>query len=382
MELLLWAERRKLRRSKILWIAGFATVMVALIVFAQGQFTFYESRYIDGAGWFMTAAQSLATFYVLPAVIALLGSYMICREEQEDTLKSLRLIPVNEVKLTLSKMVLALVFSVVIYLLLFAITFLVEAVLHFEALSIGLVLGNLKTYLLDGIGVFFAISPIIALVARIKKGYWLALVFAEIYSFAGLFASMSGQLKTVYPMTAVFNISGYYDASMVQVFIGTVCEILRKESRTPIIMLTALDDDDSQLKGFDALADDYITKPFSMPVVMKHIEAVLRRTEPAASESLVIRYKALVLDADSFSVQVNGSPVSLTTREFEILKFLLENQGRVFTRDNLLDRIWDYDYVGDEKIINTHIKNIRKKLGVDYIETIRGVGYKIEKENQ
>ena len=153
MELLLWAERRKLRRSKILWIAGFATVMVALIVFAQGQFTFYESRYIDGAGWFMTAAQSLATFYVLPAVIALLGSYMICREEQEDTLKSLRLIPVDEVKLTLTKMVLALVFSVLIYFLLFAITFLVEAVLHFEALSIGLVWGNLKTYLLDGIGV-------------------------------------------------------------------------------------------------------------------------------------------------------------------------------------------------------------------------------------
>ena len=111
----------------------------------------------------------LATFYVLPAVIALLGSYMICREEQEDTLKSLRLIPVDEVKLTLSKMVLALVFSVLIYLLLFAITFLVEAVLHFEALSIGLVLENLKTYLLDGIGVFLAISPIIALVARMKK---------------------------------------------------------------------------------------------------------------------------------------------------------------------------------------------------------------------
>lgn len=224
MELLLWAERRKLRRSKILWIAGFATVMVALIVFAQGQFTFYESRYIDGAGWFMTAAQSLATFYVLPAVIALLGSYMICREEQEDTLKSLRLIPVDEVKLTLSKMVLALVFSVLIYLLLFAITFLVEAVLHFEALSIGLVLENLKTYLLDGLGVFLAISPIIALVARMKKGYWLALVFAEIYSFAGLFASMSGQLKTVYPMTAVFNISGYYDANMVQVLIGMFSE--------------------------------------------------------------------------------------------------------------------------------------------------------------
>ena len=132
MGLLLWAERRKLRRSKILWIAGFATVMVALIVFAQGQFAFYDNRYIDGSGWFMTAAQSLATFYVLPAVIALLGSYMICREEQEDTLKSLRLIPVEEVKLTLTKMVLALVFSVLLYLLLFAITFLVEAVLHLK----------------------------------------------------------------------------------------------------------------------------------------------------------------------------------------------------------------------------------------------------------
>lgn len=130
--------------------------------------------------------------------------------------------PMPYTTVTLSKMVLALVFSVLIYLLLFAITFLVEAVLHFEALSIGLVLENLKTYLLDGLGVFLAISPIIALVARMKKGYWLALVFAEIYSFAGLFASMSGQLKTVYPMTAVFNISGYYDANMVQVLIGII----------------------------------------------------------------------------------------------------------------------------------------------------------------
>ena len=216
MEILLWAERRKLRRSKILWIAGFATVMVALIVFAQGQFIFNGSRYIDGAGWCMSAAQSLATFYVLPAVIALLGSYMVCREEQEDTLKSLRLIPVEEVKLTLSKMVLALVFSILIYLLLFAITFLVEAVLHFEALSIGLVLGNLKTYFLDGMGIFLAISPIIALVARMKRGYWLALVFAEIYSFAGLFASMAEPLKTVYPITAVFKLSGYYEANIVQ----------------------------------------------------------------------------------------------------------------------------------------------------------------------
>ena len=236
MKDLLWAESQKLHRSKILWIAGFATVVVGLIVFAQGQFTFYDRRYIDGAGWFMTAAQSLATFYVLPAVIALLGSYMICREEQEDTLKSLRLIPVDEVKLTLAKMILAFVFSVLIYLLLFAITFLVEAVLHLEALSVGLVLENLKIYFLDGVGVFFAISPIIALVARMKKGYWLALVFAEIYSFAGLFASMSQQLKTVYPMTAVFNISGYYNAN---ISFTILSEPLISPTRTSILKIVS-----------------------------------------------------------------------------------------------------------------------------------------------
>ena len=157
-----------------------------------------------------------------------------------------------------------------------------------------------------------------------------------------------------------------------------VCEILRKESRVPIIMLTALDDDDSQMKGFDALADDYITKPFSMPVVMKHIEAVLRRAEQGgAAPNTVIRYKEITVD----TVLVGTESVSLTTREFEILKLLLENQGRVVSRERLLDTVWGYDYVGDEKIINTHIKNIRKKLGVDYIETMRGAGYKIEKED-
>lgn len=211
MKELLWAEKQKLRHSKIIWITVFAVIMVAVIVFAQGQFVFNGSRYVDGAGWFMTASQSLATFYVLPAVIALLGSYMICREEQEDTMKSLQLIPVNETKLTAAKMIVSLIFSILIYLLLFIITFSVEAILHFQSLSIGLVLGFLKTYLLDGLGIFLAISPIIALVAKMKKGYWLALVFAEIYSFAGLFASMSATLKALYPITAVFNISGYYE---------------------------------------------------------------------------------------------------------------------------------------------------------------------------
>ena len=87
------------------------------------------------------------------------------------------------------------------------------------------------------------------------------------------------------------------------------------------------------------------------------------------------------MDTDSLTVLVGTESVSLTTREFEILKLLLENQGRVVSRERLLDTVWGYDYVGDEKIINTHIKNIRKKLGVDYIETMRGAGYKIEKED-
>lgn len=161
-----------------------------------------------------------------------------------------------------------------------------------------------------------------------------------------------------------------------------VCELIRKESSIPVIMLTARDDDDSQMKGFDALADDYITKPFTMPLVMRRIEAVLRRTEQGnQTENTVIHYKDISLDIDSFTVLVNGENISLTTREFEILKLLLENQGRVFTRDNLLNTIWGYDYFGDAKIVNTHIKNIRRKLGVDHIDTIRGVGYKIEKEN-
>ena len=162
----------------------------------------------------------------------------------------------------------------------------------------------------------------------------------------------------------------------------TVCKTLRQESRVPIIMLTALEDDASQIKGFDAMADDYITKPFSMPLVLRRIEAVLRRSEQGMqSEPAVIHYKDITMDTDSFTVHIGQELVPLTTREFEILKFLLENQGRVFTRDHLLNSIWGYDFFGDEKIVNTHIKNIRKKLGAEYIETIRGVGYKIAKED-
>ena len=174
----------------------------------------YKRQAINSAGWYMTITQVWATMFVLPAVIALLGSYMICREEQDDTLKSLQLIPVNETKLTVAKMTVALLFSILIYLLLFLITFLTEAALHFSALSMAVFSDFLKMYLLEGIGVFFAVSPIIALVPYLKKSYWLALVLAEIYSFSGLFMSMSNTLKTFYPITAIFGVSGYYETTI------------------------------------------------------------------------------------------------------------------------------------------------------------------------
>lgn len=233
MQKLLWAECQKIRRSNIVWITIFATIMVAVIVFIGGQevyygpqAVYYGSRHIDNAGWYMTAVQSWATFFVLPAVIALFGNYMICREEQEDTIDSLRLIPINEAKLTAAKMIITFAFSILLYLLLFAITFLIEVILHFSDLSAEMVFGFLKEYFLDGLGIFLAISPIIALVSRMKKGYWLALVFTEIYSFAGLFASMSNVLKTFYPITAVFNLSGHYKADTENMMRGLMILLL------------------------------------------------------------------------------------------------------------------------------------------------------------
>lgn len=161
----------------------------------------------------------------------------------------------------------------------------------------------------------------------------------------------------------------------------TVCEMIRNESDTPVILLTALDDEGSQMKGFDLLADDYITKPFSMPLVLRRIEAVLRRVKNTEANNNILTYHEIQLDTENYKVFVSGQEVILTAREFEILRLFMENQGRVFTREQLLDIIWNYDYMGDDKIINTHIKNIRKKLGVECIETIRGVGYRIDKEN-
>lgn len=220
MKTLLWAERLKLKHSKIIWIAIFSAIMVAFIVFVQGQFQYYGQRYVDGATWYMTATQSLGSLYVFPAIIALMGSYMICREDQDDTMKSLSLIPVSVSQLVGAKLIVTAIFSIALYAFLFVVTLTVEMVLHSSLLDLGTVLGFAKMYLLEGVGLFLAVSPIIAIVYRLKKGYWLALIFAEIYSFLGLFLGMQSTMRSIYPITASFCVAGYYETTPIQFVIS------------------------------------------------------------------------------------------------------------------------------------------------------------------
>lgn len=157
-----------------------------------------------------------------------------------------------------------------------------------------------------------------------------------------------------------------------------VCEVIRRESSVPIVMLTALDSEQSQLRGFDLQIDDYVTKPFSMPVLLRKIGAILRRAGGVLERSL-LTYRDICLDLDAYQATLDGQPLELTAREFELLRELLQNQGRVLTRAVLLGKLWNYDFLGDERIVDSHIKNLRKKLEREYIETVRGVGYRVEK---
>lgn len=157
----------------------------------------------------------------------------------------------------------------------------------------------------------------------------------------------------------------------------SVCELIRKQSEVPIIMLTALSGEEDQVKGLDLLADDYMTKPFSMPVLLRKIAAVLRRSSGNAPRT--VRHGELTLDLDGYKAYAGGRSVDLTPREFEILRELLIHRGRILTRQNLLQTLWKYEFFGDERIIDTHIKNLRKKLETDdCIETVRGVGYRVD----
>jgi two-component system response regulator VanR len=164
-----------------------------------------------------------------------------------------------------------------------------------------------------------------------------------------------------------------------------VLELLRRDCDIPVIMLTALEEEEHQMKGFDFGADDYITKPFSMNLVIRRIEAVLRRKQKAensceesASNSRILTHDDVSLDTQACEVRLSGHNVPVTYKEYELLKLFLENKNRVFSRDYLLQNLWGYDFIGDEKVVNNHIMRIRKKLGEDFIITVRGMGYKID----
>lgn len=137
------------------------------------------------------------------------------------------------------------------------------------------------------------------------------------------------------------------------------------------------------MKGFGLLADDYIPKPFDMPVLLCKVAAVLRRTGKCETETdKMICCGDLRLDAERYRAYCGDTELELTTKEFELLRVFMENPGRVFTRQRLLDLVWGMDYFGDERIVDTHIKNLRKKLDRDVIRTVRGVGYRLEKKGE
>jgi DNA-binding response OmpR family regulator len=166
-----------------------------------------------------------------------------------------------------------------------------------------------------------------------------------------------------------------------------VCREIRKTSSLPIIMLTAKGEEIDRILGLELGADDYIVKPFSPREVVARVKAILRRVEVKAesAETNIVSYNGLTIDLNSYSVTLRGEHIICTPKEIEILYMLASNPGQVFTRDTLLSRVWGYDFAGETRTVDTHIKRLRAKLdseGLGWsIKTIYGVGYKFELEN-
>ena len=163
-----------------------------------------------------------------------------------------------------------------------------------------------------------------------------------------------------------------------------VCKTIRAESKTPIIMLTAKSETDNKVQGLKAGADDYITKPFEMKEVLARIEAVLRRSNSSAGEAPARRlvFDKLTIDMDAFELIVDGKKVDTPPKEMELLFYLASSPNRVYTRNQLLDEVWGFDYFGDSRTVDVHVKRLREKLeGVSEswsLKTVWGVGYKFE----
>ena len=157
-----------------------------------------------------------------------------------------------------------------------------------------------------------------------------------------------------------------------------VCREIRKYSKVPIIMLTAKSDEQDELLGFELGVDEYISKPFSPKILVARVEAILRRANAAEEE--ITEVGGIVLDKTAHIVKIDGRPIDLSVKEFELLSYFIKNQGVALSRERILNNVWNYDYFGDARTIDTHVKKLRSKMGEkgDYIKTIWGMGYKFE----
>lgn len=158
-----------------------------------------------------------------------------------------------------------------------------------------------------------------------------------------------------------------------------VCREIRKESKVPIIMLTAKGEERDELKGFELGVDEYISKPFSPKILVARVCAILRRANSLTNEE-VLEAGGIEIDKSAHLVKLEGEPIELSFKEFELLTYFVENQGIALSREKILNHVWNYDYFGDARTIDTHVKKLRSKLGDkgDYIRTIWGMGYKFE----
>lgn len=158
-----------------------------------------------------------------------------------------------------------------------------------------------------------------------------------------------------------------------------VCREVRQSSRVPIIMLTARGEERDELQGFSLGVDEYISKPFSPKILVARVEAILRRTRDAQAQE-TLEAGSIELDKTAHIVKLDGEPVELSYKEFELLTYFMENQGVALSREKILNNVWNYDYFGDARTIDTHVKKLRSKLGDkgNYIKTVWGMGYKFE----
>ncbi len=157
-----------------------------------------------------------------------------------------------------------------------------------------------------------------------------------------------------------------------------VCRTIREYSKVPIIMLTARAEERDELQGFELGVDEYISKPFSPKILVARVEAILRRSQGTPSD--VVEVGGIRIDKAAHEVTVDGKPIDLSYKEFELLSYFIENQGIALSREKILNNVWNYDYFGDARTIDTHVKKLRSKLGDkgEYIKTIWGMGYKFD----